>query len=93
MLYKTVTMLLQEISQVQTAWSLATEADSDFYISGFATGFYLLQLGYGVLIALFLWTFIAAVKWKTGEVAVYHHHGTVYFNGISCSFCVPIYLV
>ncbi|KLN46898.1 hypothetical protein AAY77_05085 [Providencia rettgeri] len=64
MLYKTVTMLLQEISQVQTAWSLATEADSDFYISGFATGFYLLQLGYGVLIALFLWTFIAAVKWK-----------------------------
>ncbi|EJD6375687.1 MULTISPECIES: DUF2569 family protein [Providencia] len=64
MLYKTVMMLLQEISQVQTAWPLATQADSDFYIPGFATGFYLLQLGYGVLIALFLWTFIAAVKWK-----------------------------
>lgn len=64
MLYKTVMMLLQEIAQIQTVWPLATQVDSDFYVPGFATGFYLLQIGYGGLIALFLWTFIAAVKGK-----------------------------
>ena len=64
MLYKTVMMLLLDIAQVKTVWPLATQADSDFYVAGFSTGFYLLQTGYGVLIALFLWTFIAAAKWK-----------------------------
>ncbi|MGG4609619.1 DUF2569 family protein [Providencia sp. Me31A] len=64
MLYKTVMMQLQDIDQVKKVWSLATQADSDFYVSGFSTGFYLLQTAYGVLIALFIWTFIAAMKWK-----------------------------
>lgn len=64
MLYKTVMMLLQEIDQIKIVWPLATDVDSDFYVPGFSTGFYLLQIGYGILIALLLWTLIAAVKWK-----------------------------
>ncbi|MGO2334570.1 DUF2569 family protein [Providencia sp.] len=64
MFYKAISMMLQEISQVKIAWPLATQIDSDFYVSGFASAFYLLQMGYGLLIALLLWTFIAAIKWK-----------------------------
>lgn len=64
MLYKTVMMLLQEIDQIKIVWPLATDVDSDLYVPGFSTGFYLLQIGYGILIALLLWTFIVAVKWK-----------------------------
>ncbi len=64
MLYKAVVMMLQEIAQVKIAWPLATQSDSDFYISGFSSAFYALQSGYGLLIVLLLWTFIAAVKWK-----------------------------
>lgn len=64
MLYKIAMMLMQEISLVKTVWPLATQAGSDFYVPGFSTAYYLLQTGYGALIALLLWTFIAAVKWK-----------------------------
>lgn len=64
MLYKMVMMLMQEVSQVKTVWPLATQVGSDFYVPGFSMGYYLLQTGYGVIIALLLWTFIAAVKWK-----------------------------
>ncbi|WP_353243515.1 DUF2569 family protein [Providencia sp.] len=64
MLYKMAMMLMQEVSQVKTVWPLATQVDSDFYVSGFSTAYYLLQTGYGVIIALLLWNFIAAVKWK-----------------------------
>lgn len=64
MSYKIVMMLIQDISQVKIVWPLATQAGSDFYVPGFSTGFYLLQTGYGLLIALLLWTLIAAIKWK-----------------------------
>ncbi|WP_369309546.1 DUF2569 family protein [Providencia rettgeri] len=64
MLYKMVTMMIQEISQVETVWPLATNVASDFYVPGFSTAYYLLQTSYGVLIALLLWTFIAAIKRK-----------------------------
>lgn len=64
MLYKTITMMLQDIALVKTAWPLATQSDSDFYIAGFSSAFYLLQSGYGVLVALLLWTLITAIKWK-----------------------------
>ena len=71
MLYKAIMMMVQEILQVKVVWPLATQADSDFYVSGFASAFYLLQMGYGLLIVLLLWTFIAAVKWKKSAKSLF----------------------
>lgn len=64
MLYQTVMMVLFDINQVKTVWSLATNVDSDFYVSGFSVAFYALQISHGLLIALLVWTFIAALKWQ-----------------------------
>ena len=71
MLYKIITMMLQEVALVKTAWPLATQSDSDFYIAGFSSAFYLLQSGYGALVALLLWTFVAAIKWKKSAKSLF----------------------
>ncbi|EML1937082.1 DUF2569 domain-containing protein [Providencia stuartii] len=64
MLYQTIMMMLFDINQVKLAWHLATNVNSDFYVNGFSTAFYLLQMSHGILIVLLLWTFIAALKWR-----------------------------
>ncbi|EKT57197.1 DUF2569 domain-containing protein [Providencia burhodogranariea] len=64
MLYQTVMMVLFDINQVKTVWPLATNVDSDFYVSGFSGAFYTLQVSHSLLIALLIWTFIAALKWQ-----------------------------
>ncbi|BBG60812.1 DUF2569 family protein [Providencia rustigianii] len=65
MLCNLISMMLQDITLVKGVWSLATDSDSDFYIAGFAPTFYSVQAGLGVVIALMLWSFIAAFKGKS----------------------------
>lgn len=64
MLYKTVMMSIMDIYQVQTVWVLATNENSAFYVPRFESAFYTLQMGYGLLSALLIWTFITAIKWQ-----------------------------
>ncbi|ETT02998.1 MULTISPECIES: DUF2569 family protein [Providencia] len=64
MLGNLVKMMVNDISEVQGAWSLATNPASDFYMSGFASGFYTVQFSLGVIIALMVGSLIAVVKKK-----------------------------
>lgn len=64
MLYQTLMMVLFDINQVKTVWHLVTDVNSDFYISGFSAAFYALQVSYGILAVLFIWAFVAALKWQ-----------------------------
>ncbi|EKT60930.1 DUF2569 family protein [Providencia sneebia] len=64
MFYQLVMMSLTDIHQVQIVWPLATNTDSYFYVPMFEGAFYSLQVGYGVLAALLIWTLIAALLWQ-----------------------------
>ena len=64
MLGNLIKMMVNDIAEVQGAWSLATNPASDFYMSGFASGFYAVQFSLGVIIAVMVGSFIAVVKKK-----------------------------
>nr|WP_278978152.1 DUF2569 family protein [Providencia alcalifaciens] len=64
MLGNLIKIMVNDVIQVQGAWSLATTPTSDFYMAGFASTFYAVQLSFVVIIALMMGSLFAAFKRK-----------------------------